>query len=72
MINRADGSVDTAELRLKPKNLSWSLLRMPNVPNLREKIAKSVLTVAVGYGCEIFCDFLAHLQHFSHSRYGSN
>ena len=72
MVNRADGSADTAESRLKPKNLSWSLLRMPNVPNLREKIAKSVLTVAVGYGCEIFCDFLAHLQRLGRSRYDSN
>lgn len=35
---------------------------MPNAPNLREKIEKSILTVAEGYGCGIFCDFLAHLQ----------
>ena len=45
---------------------------MPNAPNLREKIVKSVLTVAVGYGCGIFHDFLSHLQHLSHSRYDSN
>ncbi len=45
---------------------------MPKAPNLREKIAKSVLTVAHGYGCGICCDFLAHLQRFSHSRYGPN
>lgn len=45
---------------------------MPNAPNLCEKIAKSILTVADGYGCGIFCDFLAHLQHLSHSRYGPN
>jgi len=32
---------------------------MPNAQNLREKIAKSILTVAVSYGCGIFCDFLA-------------
>ena len=31
---------------------------MPNAPNLREKIAKSVLTVADGYGCGIFRDFI--------------
>ncbi len=69
---------------------------MPNAPNLREKIVKSVLTVlpgakrdshrlpegrapgmahvtvAVGYGCGIFHDFLAHLRCISHSRYDSN
>jgi hypothetical protein len=59
-------------LCLKPKNLGWNLLRTPNAPNLRGKIAKSVLTVAVGYGCGIFRDFSTHLQHLSHSRYGSN
>lgn len=45
---------------------------MPNAPNLREKIAKSILTVAHGYGCGIFCDFLAHLWRLGHSRYDSN
>ena len=62
---------------------------MTNAPNLREKIVKSVLTVAVSYGCGrsrhpashgtcaslhggLFHDFLTHLQHLSHSRYGSN
>ena len=41
---------------------------MPDAPNLRDNIAKSVLTVAIRYGCGIFRDFIAHLQHLSHSR----
>ena len=45
---------------------------MPDAPNLCEKIAKSVLTVAHGYGCGIFHDFLAHLQRLGRSRYDSN
>lgn len=69
--------IDTDALNLPPKGdaVDWlkaNLLRMPNAPNLREKIAKSVLTVAVGYGCGIFRDFSTHLQHLNHSRYGSN
>ena len=45
---------------------------MVKVPNLREQIAKSVLTVTDGYGCGIFRDLFIHLQRLSHSRYGSN
>ena len=44
---------------------------MPDVQNLREKTAKSVLTIADGYGCGIFCGFFIHLQCMSHSRDGS-
>ena len=44
---------------------------MTNTMNLGEQIMKSVLTV-VYYGCGIFHDLLAHLQHLSHSRYGFN
>ena len=45
---------------------------MSHVPSLCEKIAKSVLTVAPGYGCGILCDFFTHLQYMSHSRDSSN
>ena len=42
---------------VKPKNGDWNLLRMANTLNLREKVTKSVLTVAVLRLRNIFVTF---------------